>query len=55
MMISCDAQGPVARHLNETSQEASGGRPIAVLAPHRVEQLPIAIDRPVEVTPASRD
>ena len=55
MMISCDVQGPVARHLNETSQEASGGRPIAVLAQHRVEQLPIAIDRPVQVAPAPGD
>ena len=55
MMIGGHAQGPMAGHLDETSQEPSGCRPVAMLAEHRVEKLTIAINRSVQVAPPSGD
>ena len=55
MMISRDAQGTTARHLNETPQESAGGRPVAMFAKHGVEELTVTIDRPVQVAPAPGD
>ena len=54
-MISRDAQGTTARHLQQTSEKAASRGTVAMLAEHRVEQLTIPIDRAVEVAPAAGD
>ena len=55
MVIRRHPQRAPSGYLQQAPEEPSGGRPIAVLTEHRVEQLSIAINRAVEVAPTTSD
>ena len=55
MMVGGDAQRPSLRDVDEAPEEAPSRVLVALLAQHRVDQLPVTVDRPVEVAPAAGD
>ncbi len=50
-----EALGLTARDLDQASQESACCRAVPMLAQHRVEEIPVPVDGPVEVAPAAAD
>ena len=55
MTIRRDPERTLLRDVYQAAEEAPSRMLVALLAQHRVDQLPVAVDRPVEVAPAAGD
>ena len=54
-MVGGDAQRLATGDLDEAAEEAPGCMLVALLAQHRIQKLPVAVDGPVEVAPTPSD
>ena len=53
--IRRDTERPPVRDVDQPAEEAPCRVLVAVLAQHRIDELPVAVDRSVEVAPAPGD